>query len=245
MSPFRKPISTATFPLLSKLKPEDSIFKTVYQNIVKYESMIVFPVTFAIIGLSNQSIDLLYGPTYHQASLYLQIYILSSFLVGIGGSVNHNLLNSQKHTKVTFQSTVITLILSIILGFPLIPRYGVIGRLVVFLVAPTAGLLYTTIWLRRNYELNPDYWNVMELFTSAGIGFLVCRAFVTYVNMNTWLEFFFGGSLLVLTYLILILLTGALKKENLRDIQNIAKTYTFLNFILDPLFRVLTILARK
>jgi O-antigen/teichoic acid export membrane protein len=61
---FMAPISTATFPLLSKLTPSDSVFKFVYQNIVKYESMIAFPVTFAIIALSRHLVALLYGPTY-------------------------------------------------------------------------------------------------------------------------------------------------------------------------------------
>ena len=41
---FLVPISTATLPLLSKLKPEDTVFEYVYQSIIKYETLVAYPV---------------------------------------------------------------------------------------------------------------------------------------------------------------------------------------------------------
>jgi O-antigen/teichoic acid export membrane protein len=242
---FTSPISTATFPLLSKLNPDDSIFKTVYQNIIKYESMIVYPVCFAIIALSRHIVGILYGPTYTHTAQYLQIYMISFLSIGIGSTVNFSLLDSQKKTKVTFQSTMIVVIVSTLMGVTLIPRYGVLGRLLILLIAPTLGHLYTNLWIRKHFNLNPDYENVAKLFISALTGFFICRLFLIYSNMNQLIEFLFGGVIIMVTYLIMILLSGALKKENLEDIRSVIKTYKIFTPIIDPVINSLSKIARK
>jgi O-antigen/teichoic acid export membrane protein len=242
---FTAPISTATFPLLSKLKPEDSIFKKVYQNIIKYESMVVYPITFAIIALSKHIVNILYGPTFTLTAQYLQIYMISFLFIGIGRHVNYSLLDSQKKTKISFQSTIIVIILSTIMGVTLIPRYGVMGRLLILLVAPTMGYLYMNLWIRKNFNVTPDYQNVAKIFTSAFSGFVICRLFLFFSNFNPLIEFLVGGVIIMASYLIMILLTGALKKENLEDIRSVIKTYKIFTPIIDPVINSMIKVARK
>jgi O-antigen/teichoic acid export membrane protein len=242
---FTSPISTATFPLLSKLNPKNSLFKKVYQNIIKYESIVVFPITCAIIALSEQFVAILYGPSYAQTSLYMQIYMISFFFIAFGRTVNYNILNSQKMTKITFQSTIITLILGLPLGIVLIPRYGIFGRLFIFLTAPTIGQLYSLFWIKKNYGLIPDFENVTKIFISSLMGFLLCKVFLFYFEANAFIELFVGGIIIFFVYLISILLTGALKKENLEDIRTLLKGYEVLAPIIDPVFNVLINIARE
>jgi O-antigen/teichoic acid export membrane protein len=241
---FMTPISTATFPLLSKLTLSDSVFKFVYQNIIKYESMIAFPITFAIIALSRHLVALLYGPTYTLAHIYLQVYMLNFLFIGAGNFVNLNLLNSQKETKITFYTTLIHILLGVPMGFFLIPRYGVLGYLITQLIAPKIGLLYNILWIRRNYKITPDYEIIVLIFTSSAIGFLVCTLFLYFFSMNPWVELFVGGAIMMAIYLGFLLGTGALTKENLEDIQGITKNYRILT-VLNPLFKALIRIARE
>jgi O-antigen/teichoic acid export membrane protein len=242
---FISPISTATFPLLSKLRPKDPAFKLVYQNIIKYESMIIFPITFAIIALSDQFVDILYGPTYTQTSLYMQLFMLNFLFIGIGRIVNLNLLNSQRETKITFRVTLIQLILGVPMGFLLIPRYGVLGFIIIQLTAPKIGLLYSLIWIKRSYGIAPNFRDVAKLFISSIVGFLVCTLFLRFSSFGAWIELIAGGIIIMLSYLIMILASGALRKENLRDIQKLLGNYELLASIIDPVFSVLIRVSRE
>ena len=242
---FISPVSTATFPLLSKLNPKDQVFKKVYQNIIKYESLIVFPITFTLIAFSQHFVSILYGPTYTHTALYMQIYLLTFLFTGIGSSSNYVVLNSQKKTNIGFKATVIIASIGIPLGIFLIPEYGVIGRLIIYIVAPIFGHLYVLIWLKNNYNVNPEYNNIAKIFISALIGFVFCKSFLFYSNINPWVEIFIGGIIILVSYLVLILLTGAITKENLNEIQKIVISYEMLYPILNPLFNALKRVARE
>jgi len=71
---FLVPISTATLPLLSKLKPEDTVFEYVYQSIIKYETLIAYPVAAAVIALSGRMVEILYGSDFIYTAVYVQVF---------------------------------------------------------------------------------------------------------------------------------------------------------------------------
>jgi O-antigen/teichoic acid export membrane protein len=242
---FTNPISTATFPLLSKIGPKDSVFEFVYQSILKYESMIIFPVTFTIIALSYNLVTILYGASYTLAPLFLQIYIANFFLIGIGSAVNPTLLNSQNQTKVNFFATLITLIFGVPLGLVLIPQYGVIGFLIIWLTAKLITVIYSSLWIKKNYQITVNFEVLVKIFASSAIGFLTCTLFLTYFNTHIWIELVFGATICMITYLILILYSGALTKKNLEDMNSITKQYHKINQIMDPIFKILKKIARK
>jgi hypothetical protein len=130
------------------------------------------------------------------------------------------------------------------MGFFLIPRYGVIGYLLIQLIAPKIGLLYNILWIRRNYKLTPDYEIGVLIFTSSSIGFLICTLFLYFSKMNPWVELFLGGAIMMVVYLVMLLGTRALTKENLKDIYGITKNYRIL-LALDPIFKALIRIARE
>ena len=114
---FMVPISTATFPLLSKLKPEDSVFEMVYQSIIKYETLVAYPVAAAVFALSNQMVEILYGGDYSYAAVYIQVLMLGYIFIGFGSTVTNTLLNSQKQNKIILRWTIIYLAIGIPMGF--------------------------------------------------------------------------------------------------------------------------------
>ena len=242
---FMMPLNTTTFPLLSKLKPTDSVFEYVFQNIIKYEALIVFPITVGVIALSDHLIKLLYGPSYIIAPFFLQIFMLSYFFIGLGDSVTINLLNSQKETTVTLRKTLIYIFFGAPMGAFLIPRFGVVGFQITNIIAPQIGLIYALRWIRRNYKISVDYKSTFKIFFSSIIGFLSCKIITDLISMNLFIELVIGGSLMIFSYTGMILFTGALSKKNIEDINSITRKNKKFGNLIDPILGILLKLSRS
>jgi O-antigen/teichoic acid export membrane protein len=241
---FLTPLNTTDLPLLSKLKPKDPMLEFVFQNLIKYKALIAFPISAAIIALSDHLTLIFYGETYNAAPLFLRLYMINYFLIGLGSQTTNRLLNSQKETKITFRRTIINLTLGLPLGILLIPRYGVVGLILTQMIAPMIGLIYSLWWVRNNYMISLDYNTILKTFISTSVGFICCLTLISLISINPWIEVFMGGSILMITYLTSILLTGALTKKNLQDIHSLLKKYEILSPLINPVFEILAKLAR-
>jgi O-antigen/teichoic acid export membrane protein len=242
---FTTPLSTATFPLLSKLKPDDSVLEFVFQSIIKYESMVVFPVAAAVFALSGHLVEILYGVTYPSTPFFIQILMLNYFFIGLGDTVAGNLLNSQKETKMTFRMTLLYILIGAPIGFLLIPRLGVVGFQITQLLAPKLGLFYALWWIKGKYRISVDIDSTFKITVSTMIGFTSCIILTNLIDVNPWVELILGGGVLAVSYLLSILLTGALTRKNVEDIHNITAKYERMKRITDPIFAVLYRLSKK
>ena len=236
---FTVPLNTAFFPLFSKLKPSDRLFKLVFNNIIKYESMVVLPIACAIIILSDHIVLVLYGVTYAQASLFLKILMLHFLLIGFGYSVLPFILSSQKETRVVLRSNVLYLMAGAPLGFYLIPRMGVIGLLFAQLFAPVLGLLYALRWVKKEYDLSIDYVNLFKIIASSFMGILSSVTVIKIMYVNPWAELIIGGGVFMASYLISLPLTGLLKRKNLDDMKQLTSSNKKIQIILEPIYSIL------
>jgi O-antigen/teichoic acid export membrane protein len=241
---FMTPLNTATLPLLSKLKPEDTVFEFVFQNLVKYKALIVFPISAVIIALSDHLVTIFYGEIFHATPLFLRLLMINYFLIGIGSQTIGQLLNSQKETKTSFRRTLIYLTIGIPLGALLIPNYGVVGLIITQTVAPISGLFYSLWWVKKNYLISIDYQTIFKAFVSISVGFVLCSMATSLLKVNPWIEVLIGGSVFMITYLLSILFTGAFTKSNIGDLRSLVEKYDMLNPLVDPFFNILTRLSR-
>lgn len=76
------PILTTLFPAFSKLKPESVELKSFFNLLVKYVSLLIIPLSVAVIILSPDLVHAVYGAGYQQASLYLAVYATLSHGAG-------------------------------------------------------------------------------------------------------------------------------------------------------------------
>jgi O-antigen/teichoic acid export membrane protein len=242
---FTTPLSTATFPLLSKLKPDDGVLEFVFQSIIKYESMIVFPVAAAVFALSGHLVEILYGVTYPSTPFFIQILMLNYLFIGLGDTVVGNLLNSQRETKVTFQMTLIYLFIGTPMGLILIPKLGVVGFQITQMFASKLGLFYALWWIKGKYRISVDMDTTFKITVSTLIGFISCIVITNLIDVNPWVELMLSGGVLAVSYLLSILLTGALTRKNVEDIHSIAAEYKRMKRIVDPLFAVLYRLSKN
>ena len=242
---FMTPISTATFPLFSKLKPEDSVFEYVFRSVIKYETMIVYPIATAIIGLSDPLIQILYGNDYPNTPLFLRVLMLNYIFVGFGNSASSRLLNSQKQTQVDLRRTILYLAFGIPIGLYLIPKYGIIGYQATNLLAPVGGLFYVLWWIKKNMDVNVDFGSTLKILLSSLFGYSACLILITIIDLNPVFELFAGGAVLALVYSLSILLTGAITKSNISDIYSLVSRKKALKWFIDPVFIFMKKLARK
>jgi O-antigen/teichoic acid export membrane protein len=238
------PISTAMLPLLSKLDPKNKIFQTVYTNIIKYETLAAYPLAAAVIALSDKMINILYGSDYPTAILYVKLLMLNYFFIAFGSHINGIILNSQKRTDINLRITIIYIIIGSPIGILLIPRYGVLGYLIINSLAPTLGLLYSINWLRKNLEIRLELTSTPKIAASTLLGYIASLLVLRILNTNPWTELILGGITLALVYLTSIIATGALNHKNIRDIKNMTQKNK-LGKKLNPILDTLEKIARK
>lgn len=210
------PISTVLFPLFSKLGDDIEELKFVYQNAVKYTSLLAYPIIAIIFALAPQIVMILYSADYSYTAGYLRWYILTFLSIGIGSTCNMSLLNSQGKTQFSLRVNALKFFVTVPLAIYLIPRVGVIGLIVSIIIGTIIGPAYSLFLIRDNLGLNIDYLFSLKALTSltfsaAGTWF-VSSLYV----LNPWVELVFGGMVAVLIYLFIILL---LKSFDRRDID--------------------------
>jgi hypothetical protein len=64
------------------------------------------------------------------------------------------------------------------------------------------------------------------------------------VDLNPWFELILGGTALAITYVVSVILTGALSAKNIKDIKSITDRFESTRRITDPVFKQLLRIAK-
>lgn len=231
---FTLPIATTLFPLFSKLDYRSGgTLKTVYQESVKYVSLITIPIVIGMAALSEQIINIVY-PGYGKASWFLTLYSLNFLFIGMGSLGLGNLLNSQDKTGENFRGTIYNVVFSIPLVFILIPRWGVTG-LLISQILTKPGFFRNIWWTWRNMGIAPDWTASAKIYLSAAVAYLSTAILLSHFHHRNSVEFIAGGLLLVVVYAAGIVILGVV---DLQDLENL-RTLTRGLGPLSPLFNLL------
>lgn len=171
--------------------------------------------------------------------------MLNYIFLGIGSTVNSILLNSQKRTDIQFRTTIIYLIVGIPMGVFFIPRYGVLGFQATTMLAPKLGLLYSILWIRKNLGISLELVSTVKIASSAILGYMACRTVLIILSFNVWIELFLGGIAISVTYMVSIMLTGALIAKNFNDIKHITDKNRLGKTLVGPILEYLIKHAKK
>jgi O-antigen/teichoic acid export membrane protein len=171
--------------------------------------------------------------------------MLNFFFVGLGDLMINNLLNSQKETRVTFRRTLIFIIVGAPMGYLLIPRLGVIGLQITQLLAPKIGLFYALWWIRRNYKISINYETILKIFISCSVSFILSTTMLHILSLNPLIELIIVGLILLISYLLSILLTGVLTKQNIKDIWSIVEKFDIIKPLANPFYVLFLRLSKE
>ena len=83
------------------------------------------------------------------------------------------------------------------------------------------------------------------ILLSTVLGYAACQLVLILVDLNPWFEVILGGTTLAITYMISVMLTGALSTKNIKDIKSITDRYKPARGILKPIFKQLLRIAKK
>ena len=219
---FIMPISTVLFPLFSKLDfTENNKLGMVYQNSVKYATLITVPITSALILLSGPIVQIIYGNSYPYTAYYLQLFCINFLFIGVGAHCAGSLLNGQGKTRIIFVGNLIRLLFVLPVGFYLIPRFGIPGLIMTSIIAPKAGLIYYIWQIWENFEFTFDWKTSVKIYMSSAIPFVAVYYLIKTLGQNDWFNIIIGGGLFVLLYFFFVLNLRVLERQDLQDLRPI------------------------
>jgi O-antigen/teichoic acid export membrane protein len=196
------PITTAIFPLFSKLEKSQSILEVLYINSVKCSTLFAFPIAFTIMALADQIIWVLFQGQYTSASHYLRLYMLIYVFIGLGGVSNGPLLNSQKRTDITFRTSLIQFMIAFPLNFYLIPRFGVVGQLFALFLVGGINTVLNLISIRKIFGFNIDSIFFVKILGISIFSYIVVFILFKRLTFYPMIELVAGGLLSLLIYLV-------------------------------------------
>ena len=229
------PIITVLFPLFSKIDPgkEKNLLKTVYASSVKYTALIVVPVTFALIVLAQPLIGTLYGTKWAFAPYLLSLTVLYNLLVLFGWRSFPGLLQAVGETKLIMYLNLLSLVLSIPIAYLLVPAFGIVG---IVIGLPLSAFPRTFIGLYltwKRYGVKADFKSSAKILLAAMLASLVVYGFVTYVTASNVVHLVGGAAILVVLYLILAPIVGAVKQTDIDSLRSMFSTLGFVSKILE------------
>lgn len=232
------PITTALLPAFSKL---DSVAsqetKTFFRLSNKYTAMLTIPITVLIIMYSSEIVQIVYGSTYHSASLFLAIYCLLYFLVGFGYLTLASFFNGLGETRISLVVSLITFLSLAVLSPILTKAYGVPGLIIAFLIGSTAGTIYGLYTARRRFQIIFDTPSLIKIYSISLLSALPPVLIVRFVSLPPVVHLALGGSLFILIYATLVPLTQVVSAAELQMTRSITRKIPLLSLLARPILR--------
>ena len=230
---FTVPIATVLFPAFSKLKAEEEkkTLRVVFQSSVKYGALLTLPVTLMIMVLSEPLVFAVVGTEYTEAPFFLTLYSIIYFYVGLGSLSLGNFLNGQGKTQITMKLALLTLGLGSLLGWILIPQFGVVGLIVANSIAGFPSLFTGLWWVRKHFGATIDLVSSAKIFLASGIAAVVTYLLLSQLNYNYWIELVTGGVFFLVVYLVIAPLIRAVDKKDVRNLREMLSGLGPLSYV--------------
>ena len=247
VSLFVIPVTTVLFPTFSKInaQKEPETTKTVFQSSVKYASLLIIPVTFAVIVLSKPGVSTIFGEQYQFTPLYLSLYVIIYLFTALGSLSTANLMNSQGKTSLTLKLTTISFTIGIILALILIPSFGILGFITANLTAAIPRIIISLWWIKKHYKATIDWKSSTKILTASAIAAIPTYIAVTQLTLPHWLTLIIGATIYLTTYMITAPLLGAINKTDTQTLKRMLKTFGPLTSILTTLLNIIEHLITK
>ena len=230
---FTVPIATVLFPAFSKLKAEEEkkTLRVVFQSSVKYGALLTLPVTLMIMVLSEPLVFAVVGTEYTEAPFFLTLYSIIYLYAGLGNLSLGNFLNGQGKTQITMKLALLNLGLGSLLGWTLIPQFGVVGLILANLIAGFPGLFTGLWWIRKHFGATIDLVSSAKIFLASVIAAVVTYLLLSQLNYSYWIELITGGLSFLVVYLVTAPLIRAVDKKDVRHLREMLSDLGPLSYI--------------
>jgi stage V sporulation protein B len=245
------PISTAIFPMFSKIDPKKEARDLAkgFLLAVKYAALMLIPASIGVMVFSPDLVLLTYGRGYALASEYLTILCTQYLLTGIGLYVIQNFLSGVAGTRTVLKITGLTLAIYLPLGPALTWLSGPDGLLIAYILSLTLSTLYGVKKVSSDYEARPDTRSSARILLASLIAAIPAFALIQLYPRGLGLvNLAAGGCLFLLTYVTTTPILGAVKRQDIKNLTTILCRSRALAVFIRPLLayqmRILSSLDR-
>jgi len=201
------------FPLITRelFSKNKLTVEQLSKQVTKWVFLVNFPLFLIIILFPETIIQIIFGSEYLQASTVLRLLALGQFPFSLA-FISSNLLLAKGKSKLILKNLIFIGIVNFILNYTLIPLYGINGAA---LATSISLILLSIIIFIENYYINsilPFRRKMLSIFASALIPVIILLLLKIEVkNLGT---LFFSVTLFLLIYIVFILLTNSLDKND-------------------------------
>jgi len=215
---FVMPVITVLLPAFSKLdsQKEQETLGNVFQFSVKYASLLIVPIAFAVIALSQPGVSTIFPGKYSYTPLYLALYVVTFIFTAFGYLSVENILKSQGKTKVNMKLTLITSAIGLGLNLVLIPSFGILGLLVTNIVSGIPSLILALWWIKKKFNASIDLGSSAKIVLASTLAALVTYVVVSQLTLSSWITLTIGVVIFLSTYLVTTPLVGAITKSDVK-----------------------------
>jgi stage V sporulation protein B len=218
------PISTAIFPMFSKMDPKKEARDLArgFLLAVKYASLMLIPASIAVMVFAPDLVLLTYGRGYTLAPEYLTILCVQYLLTTIGLNVIGNFLSGVAATKTVLKITGLTLAVYLPLGPALTWLGGPDGLLIAYILSFTASTLYGVRRVYADFKASPDLRASSRILLASLIAATPSLALIQLRPTGLGLVNLAAGGVLFLgTYLTMAPILGAVKTQDINNLTTI------------------------
>lgn len=238
---FTVPIATVLFPAFSKLKgkEENDLLRVVFRSSVKYGALLTLPVTVMIMVLSEPLVFTVVGTEYTETPFFLTLYSTMFLYSGLGNLSLANFLNGQDKTGITMKLALLTLCIGLLLGWLLIPQFGVVGLIAANSIATFPSVFMGLWWIRKHFGATIDFVSSAKILLASGIAAVFTHLLLLQLNYNYWIELIMGGISFLLVYLVAAPLIRAVDKKDVRHLREMLSGLGPLSYIFNIPLKVI------
>jgi len=211
---FRIPVVSLIFPSVSNvLGPKIAICSRdnniqeatkLWHKMINKFSLVVIPFTIFSIFTANELLSFLYTEAYIEAAFYYKIFLCTFFIQMLSRGI---ILNSFGYTKYIFKVKLATLVLSAVIGFSLIPKYGILGATLSYVIVFYFGGILQLTKVKSILKLKLKNWlpyaNIIKLFAISFLCVLLIVPLKILIS-NNLIFLVLSTTLFGITYIILV-----------------------------------------
>jgi len=231
------PITTAMFPMFSKMDPKSqrSDLARGFVLAVKYTSLLMVPASVAVMVFSRDLIYLTYGSGYSFAPQYLVLLSALYLLSAISYVVLGTFLNGVAETGTVVRMIVLTLAVYLPLGPALAWLWGPDGLLVAYILANAASTIYGVRQISVKFDVRPDLKAGGRILLAALAAALPTIALIQLDRMGVGaVNMIVGGLVYLLVYLTLAPVLRAVDKQDILNLRTLLGGTRIVATLLNP-----------
>ncbi len=210
------------FPIIIKEYSKNNflVIKELSKQISKWIFIFNLPIFIILFLFPGAIINILFGSEYITATNSLRILSIGTFFACSTIYISDNLLSMKGKSKLILINIIVAAILNIIFNFFLVPKYGINGAALATSIVHV--LLGTAIIIETKYYLSivPIKRKMLNILLISFLPTILLLYLRKIIPLNIF-SIFLLGVLFLLLYILLILLTNCLDKNDFMILKNI------------------------